>query len=167
MIETGRPEELSISYMNAVCAYKFVSFTARKRDDDGIDALITKQIINKKGELYRAQIDIQLKSTSKILKERKSTISYPLKKKNYDDLRRQSTVPSILCLLVLPNDEKQWLSQTINELIIQKCMYWMKIADLPESANISSVTIHIKKQNVITPDTIIELLEKVAEDSYL
>jgi hypothetical protein len=167
MTNTKRMEELSISYINAVCAYKAVDFECLKHDDDGIDALIKKEVTRTDKLLLKSQINIQLKSTAQKLSQQERTFSYRLRRKNYDDLRRPSTVPSILCLLVLPNNEDQWVSQSVNELILRKCMYWKNLINEPDAKRDGDVTIHINKEHMVTPDSVIELLKRVAEDGVL
>ncbi|GHV28798.1 hypothetical protein FACS1894167_06810 [Synergistales bacterium] len=127
MIDTKRKEELSKSYLNAVCAVKGIAMEVQGHDDDGIDVILQKSIHRKDGHPYNARIGVQLKSTTIALKQAKGKISYPLEKKNYDDLRRPATIKPYLFLLILPKDEKEWIQQSVEELIIRKCMYWIDL----------------------------------------
>lgn len=50
MNEPKRKEEISKSYLNAICAVCGVSMEAHVHDDDGIDALLKKVIVRNKVE---------------------------------------------------------------------------------------------------------------------
>ena len=86
MEEAKRKEEISKSYLNAICAIKGIDMEEVKHDGDSIDAILKKTIHRKDNIKYNASISVQLKSTSSDYTEFKKTYSYPLKKKNYDDL---------------------------------------------------------------------------------
>jgi len=164
MIETVRKEEISRSYLNAVCAIKGISMENQEHDDDGLDVILKKIITLGNGSRFNALMSVQLKSTSSDYSEYPDYYSYPLKKKNYDDLLRPATVKSFLFLLILPENENDWLAQSIEQLIIRKCMFWIDMEGFPNRENTSSVTVKIPKANVVTPEALVAILEGIAED---
>ena len=167
MIDTKRKEELSLSYLNAICAYAGIAVEPQKHDDDSIDVIIKKRITRKDGRLYSAQLAVQLKSTSMDLIEDNNSIHYSLKVKNYNDLRMQSTMQQLLFLLVLPNDENNWIQHSIEQLIIRRCMYWLSFSDTEETENTDGITLLMPKLQVVSSDTLLALLQKVAEEEII
>jgi hypothetical protein len=167
MIETKRKEEISKSYLNAVCATKGISMTIETHDDDGIDVTLSKTIKKTDGSDYGVRMGVQLKSTSFEYKETNDFLFYPLKKKNYDDLRRSSSIKSFLFILILPEKETDWINQSIDQLVIKKCMYWFDLNNLPNSDNNTSVSVHIPKSQYVSPDVLEDILIKIAEEKLL
>ena len=166
MIKAKRQEELSISYLHAVCSVQGISMEIQRHDDDGIDVMLhqEKSIDRQDVPKYRVQISVQLKSTSSNFTESDTFLSYPLKKKNYDDLRAPASTKAFLFLFIMPKDEKHWVSHSIDELLIRKCMYWVDLNDLPDSKNKNTVSVQIPKVQIVSPDLLDELLTQVAEE---
>ena len=166
MIATKRQEELSISYLNAVCAVKGISMEILRHDEDGIDVMLHKEKSIDRLNLhkYRVQVSVQLKSTVSNFKDSDTFFSYPLKKKNYDDLRTLASTKAFLFLFILPEDEQNWVSHSIEELVVRKCMYWADLTDLPDSDNKNTVSVQIPKDNIVSPDSLDKLLSQIAEE---
>jgi len=167
MTDAVRKEELSKSYLNAICAVKGISMEVQTHDDDGIDVILKKIIKRENGNKYNAQISVQLKSTSSNYNENPDYYTYPLKKKNYDDLLMPATLKSYLFLLIMPKNENDWVIQSIEELIIRKCMYWLDLKGFPEQPNETSVTVYLPKSNIVTSDTLENILMNIAEEDLL
>lgn len=167
MIESRRKEEISISYLNALCAQEGISMECLKHDDDGIDFILKKIVKRRDGSFFSSSFEVQLKSTSSIRLERGQSFSYPLKKKNYDDLRRPSTAKPFLFLLILPEEEEHWLAHSVDELVIRKCMYWLDLKGLPDNDNVSSVTVHFPQENVVSPEMLRSTIMRIAEGELL
>jgi len=167
MIDTKRKEELSKSYLNAICAFRGIAVESQVHDDDSIDVIIKKCVRKKDGTLFQSMIGVQLKATSQILGEDDKFIKYPLEIKNYNDLRTASTTPKILCVLLLHCDELQWISQSVDELIIRNCMYWIDLSNLPDVSNNTSVTLSLPKNNIVSSDAINDLLIQIAEEGEI
>lgn len=163
MIETKQKEELSISYLNIVCAYAGIAMSREEHDDNGVDYLISKEIDRGPGKSpFRARVEVQLKSTSQSLPSDEENYHYSLKAKNYNDFIKPATCDTLLCVLVLPGDKSEWLSVTPDELVLRKCMYWKKIDGSVPTENTQSITINIPKENVVTSDALMGLLNEIA-----
>jgi len=163
MTTENRKEEVSISYLNAVCAIQGISITHNERDEDGIDVFLKKRLIRDNGGKYDAQINVQLKSSSGNYTEYKDHYTYPLKVKNYNDLRVPSTAKSYLFLLVLPQNEYEWIVHSIDELIIKQCMFWLDLSGMPDTGNSSSVTVHLPKAQAVSPAGLEKILREVMD----
>ena len=164
MTETNRKEELSISYLNALCACAGIDMEQMKHDDDSRDVMIKALITRNDGAPIHTSLQIQLKSTSQNLIVTNGLIHYPLKIKNYNDLKADTTVPIILALLILPEKENDWLKHTIDELIIRKCMYWIDLSKCPDVDNEKFVTVYVPETNYMDCNALKELLNKIAEE---
>ena len=161
-----RKEELSRSYLNAVCAYKGISVTRPTHDYDSVDAIM-RATLPRNNSPFDAQINVQLKATSQQLVEDETGFNFELPIKNFKDLRRGSANPMMLCVLRLPADDGQWVVHSINELILRNCMFWVDVTKCPPSDNTTSVTIHIPWENALTPEKALELMKRVAETDFL
>lgn len=93
-------------------------------------------------------------------------LTYKLKVENYNDLCMEGTSESILALLVLPEDESEWLAWTREELLIKGCMYWETFTSLEPSENSEKVSVSIEKKNVINSVTLNKIMEKVAREEW-
>ena len=133
MIDNLRKEDLSLSYLSAVCAYKGIAVELQRHDEDSIDVIIKKTIKRNNGNDFVTLLSVQLKATSQTLVENDGGFSYPLPIKNYNDLRKDSTVPMMLCVLRLPDKEEEWVTHSVKELILRNCMYWCDLTKLPDS----------------------------------
>lgn len=163
MNNTMFEEDLSISYLRAVAAKAEVVFELRHRDVNSKDANLTKSIMTDDG-LFDSELNVQLKSTySKALyTDDGETITYSLKVKNYNDLCKKTTTPIILCLLILPEEQEQWVTQTPDELTLRHCMYWMSLQGMPETANTTTCDVKIPKKNILNVESLNSLLTQIA-----
>ena len=160
-------EDLSISYLRAVAAQAQVTFELRHRDENSIDVHLSKQTTTEDGNEFYAMFNVQLKATFSGYIETDTTIHYPLNVKNYNDLRRPASNSIILCLLILPDDCSNWISQTPEELCLKKCMYWLSLKDYPETQNTTSVTVEIPKTNIVTVEALLNMIHDVANGGEL
>ena len=164
MIDTKRKEEISKSYLNALCATSGIAMEVQSHDDDGLDVVLKKILRRSDGSRYNAQISVQLKSTSSDYSEIYNCYSYPLRKKNYSDLLMPATLKAYLFLLILPTEERDWVSHDIEQLVIRKCMFWHDLTGLPDSSNSTSATVHLPKENAVSSETLETLLQNIAEE---
>lgn len=163
---TNCQEDLHISYIEAICASTGISYDTQRHDEDSTDGIIKKNIVFPEGFSIDSMLRIQLKSTSSphLYQDHGDYISYKLKAKNYNDLCRTATTPIILGLLVLPEDQSDWVQLTDEELIIKGKMYWASFAGNECIDNTSSKTVKIDKRNIINKETLPMILEKNARE---
>ena len=156
-------EDLSISYLRAVAAKAQIEFELRRRDVFSKDVNLSKRITL--GDLdFVSELNIQLKSTNSKSQysESKEEITYALNAKNYNDLCKNTTTPIILCLLILPEDKEEWVTQTTEELIMKRCMYWLSLKGYVPTANQSTCSVKIPKTNIVSADSLNEILIRIA-----
>ena len=157
-------EDLSISYLRAVAAKAEVDVNVKRRDVHSQDVELTRQIITAGGEVFVVNLNVQLKATFSEYTEMDTTIKYPLKVKNYNDLRKKSTTPIILGLLILPKEKEDWVNQTATELTLKYCMYWLNLKGAPETENDVSVTVEIPKSQILSSNSMIDLMQRIADN---
>ncbi|MDO4804496.1 MAG: DUF4365 domain-containing protein [Lachnospiraceae bacterium] len=166
MKESSIKEDLSIAYMSAICAAAGIAFDLQRHDDDSTDAIIKKLIVLSEARKCEVSLRVQLKATSSPsqYKEDNEKLTYVLKTKNYNDLRTASTTPIILAVLILPEDESDWLKWTKEELMIKGRMFWRNFQSSSETENKNTISVMIPKENYLNPDTLLKLLQKMAEE---
>ncbi len=162
-------EDLSICYLKTIAAVKGIAVERIEHDEDSVDVIIKKVLNMDNNMQFNSQVSVQLKSTSSCSQYsiNKDEISYKLKVKNYNDLCMPASMPSILALLILPEEEEEWTKWTPDELIIKGKMFWLSLQDKDVSDNKDNVTVKIPKANVLNASTIENLIKKAAEEGGL
>lgn len=161
-------EDISICYISALCAYAGIAYEFIRHDDDSTDGILKKRVNLDGGRKYDAEIRVQLKCTSSasVYTDCGNSITYRLKVKNYNDLCLPSTTPVILGLLVLPEDEKEWINWSEEELLIRGCMYWTEFSAESPSDNVGTISVKLDKNNVVNSEMLNEILERVAKEEW-
>jgi hypothetical protein len=145
---------LSIAYVQAIAAE--AGYTCGEPpgpDRDSVDLQVSA------GGAMRPKLDLQLKATVRLTRH-SDAISYPLKIKNYDDLRVETQTPRLLVVLDLPPERERWLSVSVEELVIRRAAYWTSLRGMPETTNINSVTIPIPAKNIFDVSALRGLMEQ-------
>jgi len=83
---------------------------------------------------------------------------------NYDDLRRDVIIPRNLIVIVLPENDADWLSHSEEELILRHCGYWASLAGLSDTDNASSVTVRIPRTQQFNPDALHALMQAANQE---
>jgi hypothetical protein len=162
-----RQEALSHSYVRTIAARAGV-ICGGTDNDFGCD-LILRAVVVYDQQYWDSgpQIDIQLKSTTRA-EVRDGEVLYDLEVRAYNLLRQETgSRPRLLVLLVLPEDEAQWTSQSVEELILRRCAYWLSLRGAAPTTNQTTVRVAIPRANVFSPDALQRLLAEAdgrAED---
>lgn len=92
-------------------------------------------------------------------------IVYDLEAKTYNDLvsRDDSAITMVLILLCMPTDQTEWHLTSSDATTIRNFCYWYISKKGPLTTNLSTQRIYIPSTNVLTADSLKELLtaEKV------
>ncbi|HUY32616.1 MAG TPA: DUF4365 domain-containing protein [Pirellulales bacterium] len=159
--------ELSYAYLHAVASRAGIICEngGRHSDEAGVDAVLRVY-----GELApdslltQFTVDIQLKATIAVSHERNGKYSFPLRLKNYDELRSTKTsVPQVLIVLFLPQDAAAWLTQSEDALVARRCGYWASLRGAPESENETSQTVYIPRANVLSVELLRDLMVRFSK----
>lgn len=155
-------ERISFAYVMLLAAQS--GMTISKSDQDfGIDGTIKE--VKKRGDRYVESyfgFDFQLKATETIEYTEDGNIKYDLSVKNYNDLIDEEVLlPRILILFSLPRNKDEWLNVQETHTIVKNCAWWCSLKGEPESKNKNTVRIIIPKNQVLTPEKIIDLINRI------
>src|SRR2546423_1835224 len=119
--ENDIKEELSYGYIHTVSAMAGFSCDRPMKDRDSIDAVISaKGQLVPSSKFLSPKIEIQSKATTN-WNISNGTFSFPLPKKNYDDLRGISLVPRLLVVFCMPEGNLDWVAHSDSELVTRHC----------------------------------------------
>ncbi len=157
-----RQEALCRAYVQAVAELAGVA-TSVPVPDYGVD-LSLREIVQR-GQRHldgRLQLDLQLRSTTRAhLTE--AHVGHDLDVPTHDFLRELSSVCCLLVVLVLPDEEAQWLSQSIEELVLRRCAYWCSLRGADPARTVSSVRISIPRSQVFSVQAVQEMLNRLRQ----
>lgn len=161
-------EQLSYAYLHAIASRARFGCDRPSADRDSVDATVSARgSLAADARLRSPKLDFQLKATA-ISPLAGSTFAFELKMKNYEDLRDNSRhVPLLLAVFVMPEEEAHWLTHTEDALMTRRCMYWCNLKGFAASPNITTQTISVSRRNMLTPDSLRQLLVKVSRQEEI
>ena len=109
------------------------------------------------------ELHYQLKATT-LWKDCGDTIEYRIKRMAFNKMAFQNSLsfaPILLFLFCLPPGEAEWTIFDEAELTIRKCCYWLHVGIEPLPTDDGDHRLMIPKENLVTPDVINMLLDKV------
>lgn len=138
---TQQQEEFSRAFVHAVASAAGLKVQAGATpDDDSVDLTVSSR--GPMGTLRSPRLDVQLKCTMADAPE--GDLTFPLKRKNYDDLRGpivQFQVPRILVVVFVPEDVGQWVSDASDSLILRHTARWACLHGKPATSNTATVSV--------------------------
>jgi hypothetical protein len=149
-----RQEALSRAYVRAIAAQAGV-ICGDMVQDFGTDMFLRGvQQIDQEYFDNGPQVDLQLKSSTRA-EVRENRVLHDLEVRSYNWCRQDAvTKPRFLLLLVLPDDEWQWLTQSVEELILRRCVFWLSLRGAAPTDNQSTIRITIPLTNVFSVSTV-------------
>jgi Domain of unknown function (DUF4365) len=154
-------EQFSNIYLQAVTTVAGYSVYKPFVDDDSIDWGVAAK--GATGPIRAPRLELQLKSTSRDIRG-DNFIRYPLKLKNYDDLRMDAfAIPRSLVVVLIPEKPEDWLTQSEAEICIRDCGYWLSLRGMPKTQNTSAVTINIPRTNQFTVVALQSMMEGISQ----
>lgn len=165
MLPTQTIEELiSVSYVSAIIARSGFAPNAVTKDY-GIDLEVRNIGEHKNKRIDLGPIlELQLKASINWSAE-DSHVVFDLEADAYNRLvfrRDNSSMPCALVVCCLPKDEATWLNVSEDELTIRKCCYYHFISGA-ETKNASSQRIRIPRNQLLTPESLRDLKQKLYE----
>ena len=90
------------------------------------------------------------------------SIKYRLEQRTYELLRDpEAPIPRILVLLVLPDDEAEWLDQSEEHLVLRRCAYWQSLTGWEPVTNRKTVRLTIPRNNVFSVESLRGIMNRV------
>ncbi|WP_367281581.1 DUF4365 domain-containing protein [Enterobacter vonholyi] len=81
--------------------------------------------------------------------------AYDINIRTYDHLRDEDvSYPQYLMVLHLPKNLSDWIDHNGDGITLKNKCYWVSLKGLPESANKTSVTVHIPESQIVTVDVL-------------
>lgn len=155
-----RKERFSLAHINAVATYADCEVIEPKVDQGSVDGILKRATISE-------TIGFQAKATSQdVLSRDGDAVHFPLPIRDYDNLRVEKH-PFILIVVLLPDDETEWLTQTADKLCLRHCGYWLSLMGHNSVPNRSSVTVRIPTANVFSGAQLTDMMDKVAKGETL
>jgi hypothetical protein len=152
----AQKEKFSLAYVHAVAAVAAAKVSRTDLDDDSIDVSLERS------GGCAPRLDMQLKCTADAIPTR-GDLSFSLKRKNYDDLRRPTVAPRWLIVMYVPENSVDWLivTQTQDQVVLRHSAWWISLAGQPETENETSVTVTIRRANLFTPQVLAAKLTEI------
>jgi hypothetical protein len=155
-------EALGDAYLRALAAMAGVTCNRLERDF-GMDYCLRD--IEERGGRFRdgsRLFDVELKCTTQATID-ETWVTYDLEAGAYNDLcQAGGNCERFLVLLVLPTQERDWLTQTREELILRRCTFWTSLAGQVPTESTSTTRIRIPVENVFSVETIGRLMRREA-----
>ena len=145
---------LSVVYAKAVAARAGYVTSVPDLDRDGVDLRIEA------GGAMRPALDLQLKATARPGVPASGSLTFDLKRRNYDLLRVDTQTPRILVVFVLPGNRNHWMTITREELVLRRSAYWLSLRGADETMNRSSLTVRLPVANLFDVDGLRRLMEQ-------
>lgn len=148
-----RMEALSLVYIRALAARAGYMVSGPEPDRDSVDLTLSA------GGHMRPQIGIQAKATTTIAAG-VPQFSFPLKLKNYNDLRIETLVPRILVVFAMPKEDADWFHMDAERLLLRRCAYWKSLQGMQETDNETKLAVSIDTSQVLDVQTLVTLMDK-------
>lgn len=155
MTENMQKELLSFTYVRLICSLAGFAISRPDVDDDSIDLFVHA---SGKFDARSPSLAVQMKATATQAVLKPDHLAFPLKRKNYDDLRRATIVPRYLLVFFMPFDSADWCAQTEEGLTLHRCVYWVSLRNAPATPQ-QTITVEVPRANILTPDAIRALME--------
>ncbi|GBF80190.1 DUF4365 domain-containing protein [Aphanothece sacrum] len=163
-----RKEMFSYAYIEAVSSVAGYSVELKPRamDNAGID--VTIEVPGEAGGVLFPRIDAQVKCTAAENIRKENCIKFPLPVKNYKTLIYPNPyVPLILVVVLVPSDINDWLKITEEDILMKKCGYWLSLRGQSPTNNTENITVELPRQNLFTPVSLRNIMEKAGRRENL
>ena len=153
-------EQFSVAYLSVIVAAAGYNLYQPRVDNDSVDW----EIATRRSEQLtrRPRVDVQLKCTARPSPFEGEAIRFPLKLKNYEDLRDDlMMVPRILVVILVPQEARHWVEQSEEELALRHCGYWVSLRGLPLTGNRGTVTVPVPRSQQFTVEALQAMMKRV------
>ena len=161
---SSQKEKFSEAYVLAVAATAGYGTYKPSPDDDSVDfgiAARTSSQANGVVTMRSPRLELQLKCTAAPSGD---SLSFPLKLKNYEELRANNfVIPRILVVVLVPELATDWLAHSETELCMRRCGYWVSLRGKPATSNTKNITIQIPRQNQFTVLALQAMMQRLAQ----
>lgn len=164
LTENEQKQQLSIAYVHVIASRAGYACQVKTPDLESVDVMISASgRVHETSVCGSPRLEIQLKASS-TLRLKADHFSFPLPRKNYEDLRAKSMVPKVLVVLMLPEDPGEWLDVNEERMIVKRSAYWASLAGKPARSNTTSVTVRLPRSQRFTVDQLQDMMKRVSRE---
>ncbi len=151
--------EFSLAYVHAVATVAGFALYDVRVDDESVDCGVAKR--GGGGTVKSPRLELQLKCTERnVLKA--DGIHFPLKGKNYDDLRGTNLhVPKILVVLLVPDRVGDWVNHSDEEMCLKHCAWWLSLAGAAERGGVETPTVILPPGQRFSPAALEAIMARI------
>lgn len=149
--ESERKARAGEIYLEAVAAAAGYSVWTSRTDLDCIDM----EVKSNTGKADALSFQVKCTSHASI---RQHDLSFPVDIRTYDRLRRATTIPRLLLVVVAPLHFGDWFRVNERRLNLRRCGYWLSLRGMPNTPNATGLTLRIPRSNLLTPTSLHALL---------
>lgn len=159
-------QQFSIAYVHALATACALKASFCMVDDESVDITLGKA--GGSGTVRSPRLDIQLKCTERSLL-RKNGLHFPLKRKNFDDLRAYDLmVPKILVVLLVPSNPRKWIVEAAEKSTsLFRCAWWTSLAGAPDRPGIATPTVILPRANRFDVTGLRSIMSKISKKESL
>ena len=155
----AQKEQFSRAFVQAVASVAGFAWSQPSVDEDSVDLTLAAK--GGGGTIRSPKVDLQLKCHAASTPT-DDHISFPLKVKNYEELRDDTVlVPRLLVVVLVPDDVGDWLSDTESELSLRRSGYWVNLRGEPATQNSSTVSVQIPRGQRLNPDGLRGIMQRI------
>lgn len=156
-------EQFSLGYIHMLCSAAGLDFDPKGRalDNQGVDITITAP--GKVNGVSNVRLDVQVKCTSSSIVDNGDSVKFDLESKNYNRLIATDTYDrQVLIVVHVPDEMTDWVQVKDDKTVSRYCAYWLDLRGRKPTKNKSSIRIKISKDNLLTPESLQQLIEESA-----
>ena len=167
LVLNSRKMQFSAAYIRALAAVVGLTVAVPEPDCDSEDIVLSARSYHTR--IRSPKVALQLKCSGRVTKD-SAGFAYPLKIKNYDDLRPVNlAVPRLLVVLEVPRDDDpaSWLDEGDDRLCLLHTAYWSSLYGYKAVPNRATVTIHIPGEQRLTLSSLNSIMTKLGNGERL
>jgi hypothetical protein len=157
LTDNDRKEQLSMAYLAALCAHCGYTWSSPKLDRNSVDLTVHSRTSR------FASLSFQLKATAKP-KWSTEGLNFQLTAKNFNELVVQTQSPRLLAVMVLPDDDTQWLQADDVQLVMRRCVWWQTLRGRTPTEQ-GTVQVTLPSANLLTLDALRSLIRRSEENT--
>lgn len=157
---TQQKEQFSLAFIRAVASVAGYGSCKPEVDDDSVDLSIRGN--RRDGAKQRAPtLDIQAKCIETD-DGSGDHLAYPLKLKNYEDLRIvEAHTPAILVVVTVPKEVDHWIDDSPEQMALRRCAYWLSLRGAAATSNEHTCTVHLPRMQRFTVHALREIMTRI------
>jgi hypothetical protein len=90
-------------------------------------------------------------------------VAWQIDRALYNKMVQRSLAPKVLVILLLPEDDAEWVQHSADELVLRRCAYWKLLTGAPQdTSEHKKITVHVSMESVFSPDALRAMMHRVS-----